>query len=263
MFWIEEKLPKPKHPDLDLLSLMQELDSERQEYLTITKSSIQNLYVDDNLDYYKSIVPVGDLSFVQTVLSKIHDIDHMNPIEVPEVLRKDAFLKRKYSIRKKSDLPKEGYYFVKNASQLKDFSYNGEIAHIHEGPQNDYCVHFKDDCLYQLSEVVFILSEYRVFVHQDKIIGIHYYDGECDILPDIHDINFMVDMYKLDNDRPEAYTMDIAVIKNRGTAILEVHPWVSVGLYGYMFNGKLPYCYIHGFDYYKTINKPIEEWSNF
>ena len=66
-----------------------------------------------------------------------------------------------------------------------------------------------------------------------------------------------------DQDRPKAYTMDIAVIRDRGTAILEVHPWVSVGLYGYMFGGSLPYCYRDGFEYYIKTNKEISEWSNF
>ncbi len=57
--------------------------------------------------------------------------------------------------------------------------------------------------------------------------------------------------------------MDIAVIRDRGTAILEVHPWVSVGLYGYMFGSSLPYCYRDGFEYYINSNKEISEWSNF
>lgn len=256
-FWIQEK--KSKHIDLDLALLMYELDSERHDYIMITEESINQLRVDkDNLSYYKSIIPVGDLDFVQLVLSKFHDVHHMNPIEVPPVLRREIYLKRKYSIAPKEELPKRGYFFIKNASKLKDFSYTGMIEHIHEAEESAYTIYFKDKNLYQVSEVVEIFSEYRVFVHNDKITAIHYYDGDSKIFPDIQIISSMIDVYKSDKQRPKAYTMDVAVAKNKGTLLLEIHPWVSVGLYGYMFEESLSYCYRDGFQYYVDINREIE-----
>lgn len=259
MFWVQES--KDKHSDLDSMYLMQELDSDRQEYIQLSESSIRQLDISQDPRYYESIIPVGNLKFVQTALSKIHGIDHMNPIEVPEILRRYEFLKRKYSILRSKDLPKEGYYFVKNASKLKDFSYTGEISYIHEGPKNEYCVHFNDSDLYQLSEAVSILSEYRVFVHHDEIIGIHHYDGDCTIFPQMGVVLSMISTYCYDDSRPRAYTMDIAIIRDRGTALIEIHPWVSVGLYGYIFSESLPYCYRDGFRYYVEVNKPIKEYK--
>lgn len=256
MFWIEET--KDKHPDPDLVYLMYELDQERHEYLQVSKQMILTLDINRDMSYYKQVVPVGNLKFIQTALSKIHNVNSMNPIEVPKILRTSEFLKRNYTICKSKDLPSEGYYFVKGVSHLKEFSYTGAIEYIHEGPIGEYSIHFKEDGLYQLSEVVTILSEYRVFVHHDEIIAIHWYDGDCKVFPDVITIRKMITQYKSDNDRPRAYTIDVAVIYSRGTAILEVHPWVSVGLYGYMFNQLIPYCYRDGFQYYIDINKPLE-----
>lgn len=256
-FWLQDK--KEKHSDLDLEFLMQELDSERHEYISISLKSIRFLRLsEDNLPYYKSIIPVGDLSFVREVLLKFHGISKMNPIEVPSCLRDELFLKRKYSIVIKEELPKEGYFFIKDVSRLKDFSYTGMIEYIHESKESDYSIYFKEGNLYQISEVVNILSEYRVFVHNDKIIAVHYYDGDSKVFPDISLIQNMVEVYSSDKYRPRAYTLDVAVAKNRGTLLLEVHPWVSIGLYGYMFEENVAYCYRDGFQYYLDINKKLE-----
>ena len=263
LFWLQKELNNKI--DIDTTILQEELD--RQKF--------NHSYVIDNMRHYEyllntdihdkenleKVIPVGSLDFVQMILSKIHNVNRMNPIEVPDVLREDRFLKRKYSIVPKNQLPKKGYYFTKYVSKLKVFSYTGMIETLQytdEGKEP-----FLKEGLYQVSEVVNILSEYRCFVQNDKLVSINYYDGDCTVFPDITEVKAMVGNYMRDPDRPKAYTLDIVVIRGRGTAILEVHPWVSVGLYGYIFGSCLPYCYRDGFEYYINSNKEIREWCNF
>lgn len=211
----------------------------------------------------KDIIPVGDLLFVGDWLQKYYGIENMNPIEVPGILRTEEFLKRKYSIVSKEELPSSGIYFVKYASKLKVFSYTGAITHLFDSSL-EYAGKIKlDEGLYQVSEQVDILSEYRVFVFRDEVINMVNYDGNPLTMPDTALLRKMVNMYMYDNERPGAYTMDIAVMKDRGTALLEVHPFVSVGLYGYLFGSKLPYCYSEGINYYIKTNKPLSKYSNF
>ena len=182
----------------------------------------------------EEVIPVGSLKYVRKYLSKVHNISNMNCIEVPNELRDYRYLKRKYAIIPKSELPKEGYYFLKYASSLKDFTYRGRLEYL----SADYIEGepYLKDGLYVLSEYVDILSEYRCFIVDDVIEGIQFYDGDCTVMPTPYDISLLKEMvfkYSLNLKRPRAYTMDIAIIKDRGLAILEVHPHTSVGLYGF------------------------------
>lgn len=253
-FWLQN------NNDIDIKILKNELDLSinkiTNNYEFNTKENFNEILKLNNIKNKYDIIPVGDLDFIKNFLLKVYNINNMNPIEVPLVLRKKEFLKRDYKILDKNDLPKNGYYFTKYVSKLKIFSHTGMIESLQYTNNNKN--EFLKDGLYQVSEVVDIISEYRIFVHNDKIIGINYYDGNFTIMPNIEEINNMINEYKKDIDRPKAYTIDIAIIKDRGTAILEIHPFVSVGLYGYMFSESLLYCYRDGFEYYKKINKKIE-----
>lgn len=253
-FWLQ----KTEEFDIDIEILKSILNKEKYQHTyrqdeMSTYMKLINYDATGNLQY---MVPVGNLDFVQTMLKSIHNVDRMNPIEVPDVLREEMFLKRKYSIIDGENLPKKGSYFIKYVSKLKEFTCIGNSESLH------YNGRLKDG-LYQVSEIIDIKSEYRVFVAGDVIKAINFYDGNPEIFPDIDLIVDMVNTYKQDLDRPKAYTMDVAVAKNRGTLILEVHPWVSVGLYGYIFPNSLPYFYRDGFLYYVQSNKELNTWSNF
>lgn len=203
-------------------------------------------------NYIDGYLPVGDLNFISKYLNEKYNIRNMNPIEIPKELRKEEYLKRDYKIIKGNDLPKSGRYFIKNVSKLKDFTYCGDIIN---GNKNDFTINIDKNNLYQLSSEVNIISEYRVFVNNDNIINIVHYDGEY-IFPDLNLINKMIiDYSKIEH--PKSYTMDIAVINN-GTVLLEIHSFVSVGLYTYLWNNSLPYYYRDGLDWYIKYNKEIK-----
>ena len=192
-------------------------------------------------------IPVGDIPFVAGWLWK-NCGKKMEPIEVPECLRKPEYLKRKYYFTDKRNLPFQSRqkYFVKNISELKVFNsalYDGAIPGWNTLPEGKYLV----------SEWINILSEFRIFVLRDRVISIQPYLGMPLMFPNANKIRKMIREYSDDPKRPGAYTMDIAVSKDRDdvvqTVLLEVHPFVSCGLYG-CCNSRLPDMLEEGIRYY-------------
>ena len=177
---------------------------------------------------YSDWIPVGTLEFVRTWLKKYKGIEEMKPIEVPEILREEKYLGRSYDIVSFEDLELKGYKFIKDIDKLKQFSFTGDLGNL---DKNDESIFISQN--YLISNVVDIMSEYRVFVSDMSIKAIQFYDGDCTVFPNVSLLREMVGKYYLVQDRPKSYTMDIAVLKNGRTIILEVHPVVSVGTYGY------------------------------
>ena len=181
-----------------------------------------------NNNDYSDWIPIGTLEFVRTWLKKYKGIEEMKPIEVPEILREEKYLGRSYDIVSFEDLELKGYKFIKDIDKLKQFSFTGDLGNL---DKNDESIFISQN--YLISNVVDIMSEYRVFVSDMSIKAIQFYDGDCTVFPNVSLLREMVGKYYLVQDRPKSYTMDIAVLKNGRTIILEVHPVVSVGTYGY------------------------------
>lgn len=234
--------------------ILQEVSLKDQDYVTIEHLVKRDALIEcGNLAYakdpvpYADFIPVGDISFVESWL-KSHYGKTMVPIEVPEILRIREYLGRSYQFMDRDKLPfhEKGCYFVKNVSKLKEFNssaYEGRIPAPSTLPAGNYL----------LSEWLDIRSEFRVFVYQDWILAIQNYLGSPLVFPDADKISEMVKHYKKDPYRPEAYTMDIAVIcqkdQSADTVILEVHPFVSCGLYGFN-HPRIPDMLEAGVQYY-------------
>ena len=213
--------------------------------------------------------PVGTLEFVGTWLRRVHGVQSMNPIEVPDILRTGEFLGRKYSVVAGRDVPRSGYMFCKDAGRLKGFSYSGPLELLADTVDKT----FVDDNLYVVSQVVEILAEYRMIVVDDKVEAVQYYDGDPLVFPDADTLSKIVAVYTVDRQRPKAYALDVAVVpmvvdgdlcpvSSTKTIIIENHPTACFGTYGYV-SSSLPYVYSTGVDYYVHVNKPISTFSNF
>ena len=236
--------------DIDVFNLKLILDRHpyQYEYSYAKLSDVLSLEKD-----FSGVVPVGTLEFVGEWLKRYHNIENLHPIEVPKVLKKEKYLKREYVIIEKDFLPESGRYFLKYLSRLKEFSFTGDIVDAENGYKDGFVL---PDGLYQLSEAVDFISEYRIIVMEDEIKAIQHYDGDPTVFPDVNLIKEMVLQLMRDTNRPLAYTMDIGVIRGRGTAIIEMHPAVSFGTYGYS-GSDLPYIYKVGLDYYINVNQPL------
>lgn len=214
------------------------------EYLLIDLNKLKITKED-----YSEWIPIGDLIFVQEWLKKYKGVDKMPPIEVPIVLRKEKYLGRSYDIVSFEDLDLQGNKFIKDVDKLKQFSYIGNLDNL---DKNDKNIFISQN--YLISNIVDIVAEYRCFVSDMDIKAIQFYDGDCTVFPNISLLREMVGIYYLDQNRPKSYTMDIAVLKNGRTIILEVHPVTSVGTYGYS-DKDLLYMYKEGIQYYINCRK--------
>lgn len=193
------------------------------------QEDLKKLVEYNSIGKYKYI-PVGGIDFVKKWLEIICGNNNMKPLEVPKELR--SVLHRRYDILKGSDISSSrlnGKYFIKNASELKVWNnllyYGMDIKHF-----------IDNDTLYVVSDWIEFKSEYRVFVMDDKVLGCQNYLGDPITFPDRDYIHRVIDNYKK-IDRPEAYTLDIGVYEdmdgNEYTDLIEIHPFVSCGLYGF------------------------------
>ena len=224
---------------------------------------------DDFDDKYQQAIPIGSINFVRTWLQIFKDIQNENAIEVPPILRTDRFLKRKYSIVPVWDIPRTGNFFIKDATEQKKFSYKGELQYgiteeMFEPATSEFNTSFRFDYnhLYQVSEVVSILAEYRVYVLQGKINTMSVFAGNPLVFPDADLIQEAVRLYAAQPDSPRSFSLDVMVTP-RGTAITEVHNFMSLGIYTVDWDDSLLYALKDGLDYTVNHNTPQTEFSNF
>lgn len=71
-------------------------------------------------------------------------------------------------------------------------------------------------------------SEYRVFVLNGQNMGIKHYSGDLDIFPDVNLIQDMI----LKMEGPNAYALDVGVLEDGNTALVEFNDCYSLGSYG-------------------------------
>ena len=189
---------------------------------------------DDFDERYKDAIPIGSVRFIEQYLRIFKDIERDNAIEVPPVLRTDEFLKRKYSIVSRDDIPRQGYYFIKDATQQKVFSYKGEVEHYlqeemfrEKSHELDSSIRLDPTHLYQVSEVVSILAEYRVYILNREINSMCIFAGDPLVFPEGNLVRKAVRLINEQPDSPRSYSLDL-MITPRGTAITEVHNFLGV-----------------------------------
>jgi hypothetical protein len=73
------------------------------------------------------------------------------------------------------------------------------------------------------------VSEYRVYLLRDEILGVHYYRGDWSVAPDRKTVWAMIEAWK---SKPVACTIDVGVDSEGRTLLVEVNDGYSVGNYG-------------------------------
>ena len=203
---------------------------------------------DFNIDYTEYI-PLGTIQFTQDYFKIFHNIEKLNPIEIPKILRNKYFLNREYKIVSGKDIPKTGNYFIKDVNDLKQFTYCGTLP-IDKTIYPE--INIDNKKLYQLSEIIDIISEYRVVFIDGELYSITNYDGDVTVYPDIELLQKANQIYQLQPDCPKSYSLDVAITKQGLTSILEIHILFSTGIYTTV-NGS---NYLYGLRdaYYYTLN---------
>lgn len=199
------------------------------------------------------IVPIGSLEFVASRMNDLgfNGVGKVKPLNVPTILNQQEFLGRKYvsGMTKAQLLASDPEFplFLKSTDRYKGitdiFDHRGQVAQLPESERFD------------VSEVVDIQSEWRVFVQQDELVGAKAY-GSNDLFPPSPNLRFLQRMTQTIREArhrgsffPASYTLDVGV-SFEGSCLIECHPFVSCGLYGFDDLERLPSMMIQGYQYF-------------
>lgn len=174
-------------------------------------------------------IPVGSVEFVNNFLEQAGHLP-MKPVNIPKQLQAAKLVRRKIKRRIRKDEVLNTYkewncneLFVKSASRVKgiiaEFFTEREAQYLSDGV-NDY---------YFVSEVVGFESEFRVFVDQGEILDVRQYAGPLAV----PDYQYIKDCVQAISKSIPSYTLDVGCLEHGRTDIVEVHPFVSCGLYGF------------------------------
>lgn len=178
----------------------------------------------------KDIVPIGSVEFVREYARKNFGIENIRPINIPSRLMKREYLKRwvRIDTYDEPQVNTNGKIFIKSNDIIKGKT---DVLRVGETiPQGEWLI----------SEYVDIDSEWRCFIFNNRLVGLKNYAGSFTIFPDVELINKMTG--ELDTG---AYTLDVG-INSKGTFVLEVHDFASVGLYGFSDYTLLPKMFVSG-----------------
>ena len=75
-----------------------------------------------------------------------------------------------------------------------------------------------------------ILTEWRAYIHMNRIFDIRNYSGDPFVLPNENYILSLIDKYK--GDFPTAYTIDVGVLESGENVVIEFNDMWAIGNYG-------------------------------
>ncbi len=177
-------------------------------------------------------IPVGSLSFVQKFMDRHHGGVQLVPRNIPPELKDMRYLKRMFSEGTKDTIAKQDSpVFVKDVDTVK--GYAGVIDVNTDLPSGNLFV----------TEALDVVSEWRIFVKGGQIAGAKNYAGSFFLVPDVEFIKDCIDVY---TSAPSGYTLDVMIDSRGETSVIEVHDFVSVGLYGFT-HASLPQMIVRGF----------------
>lgn len=166
-------------------------------------------------------------------------IEIPKPLSIPEELK--SFVQRHYEIKTLEEFKKETELpiFVKPHSKLKTFP-SGVIKNESSRRLLFGSINGKEIDQTQMvlvSEVVDMISEFRVFILRGEILDIQHYQGDPLVFPEALIIRAAIDEYK---SAPVAYTLDFAVVKKNDyfnnprfeTVLIEANDAWAIGSYG-------------------------------
>ena len=200
--------------------------------------------------------PVGTIEFVLKfidVFVKKNGSEHVHPLNVPECLFPYAgrFI-RNYKIdstNRNTVIAEINSWngsgrevFIKSNEKIKDkrndFYRVKDMFNLDVLPNGDY----------QVSEYMEIVSEWRCFIYNGKMVGLQNYSGDFTVFPEVEHIKDYINVFmKNEGNENLAYTLDVVVDEIGETRVLEMHDFFSCGLYGFFDYKKLPYMFIRTF----------------
>jgi hypothetical protein len=91
-----------------------------------------------------------------------------------------------------------------------------------------YVKEFMDQSV-SVSPVIEIIGEWRVYVHKNKLVDSRQYKGDFHLFPSYKIVEEFVKNW---TEAPAAYSVDLAMLKDNSTIILECNDFWGISAYG-------------------------------
>jgi len=228
----EDNLPLYQHT-FDLISSL-------KKYNWWNKTNIE--YTSDESKFENGDIFSGSVDYCVDKLKKFYDIEMPYSLTNQMIYMNEKFLQRKVTVGNINtfyELIKENKngIFVKPLNVTKLF--NGSF--IENENQYKLLVDSNIDKSIPLlySTYIDILSEYRLWIHNNEILSVNHYLGE--LLTDNNyslDKNLVIETINefkniTYNKTPQLYTLDFAILKNGTTSLIEINDIFGTGTYGF------------------------------
>jgi hypothetical protein len=114
---------------------------------------------------------------------------------------------------------------------IKPFHEKKFTGFIYRGPNREAVrtATLEDEEPIWCSEIITFVTEFRAYIKDDDILGVHYYKGDWGIAPNRARIEAAVRAYK---SSPRACSMDFGVTDKGETCLVEVNDSYALGNYG-------------------------------
>jgi hypothetical protein len=127
----------------------------------------------------------------------------------------------------RGDIRKESpRVFVKPLKDLKAFT--GLVVSSKVGDLISTS-HIPNEMELLASEPVNFLTEYRILVHHKRIVAVRHYSGDPTLFPDMRVASEAIESFA---ESPCAYSLDLGIVQDGRTLIVEVNDAFSLGGYG-------------------------------
>ncbi|MFW5847463.1 MAG: ATP-grasp domain-containing protein [bacterium] len=191
------------------------------------------------IGFTKEDVYVGKLNLIALHNPVVGSIDGMKAIfrdikkmpdniDFPSFLFTGNFIDRDLTKMKLNDFIKkfkqnnEPKFIKPVLTKLFDGALISKLQHL------NYLNNF-DNPLVWVSDPIHIISEYRIYVHNNHMVYSSNYNGDFKVIPDYDYIETLIKNYQ---DAPVAYTIDVGILNNGKTTVIEFNDFWAIGSYG-------------------------------
>lgn len=182
----------------------------------------------DGLDITKQTMVYGGIGIVRKAFTRLGvpqpTVGEMPPSEVLEFYGRRIWATTMTEVRQGYEDNK--FFFIKPLREHKAFS-----GHVTSPSISTLALtaRFPNDFEILASEIMHFEAEYRLFIHNGKILGSRFYRGDFRRTPDYTVADrFLVAI----QNPPVAYSLDLGVTDNGRTHVVEINDAFSLGDYG-------------------------------
>lgn len=215
---------------LDAICFEEWKSEKEQKFLFAMMEEVQCAF---SKEFLAKCLPIGSIEFVEAVMHKAFGVRHIEPVNIPAAMNIKRFWKRRMAIASGAKAVQALFrdwncqqLFIKSASRLKT-----DITGIYK--QTDSPEKYDAEPLLLVSEVLPMTgsqaAEWRMFVYNGAIRDLRCYSGNPWSLPAE---SLCMEIALRAAQHYDACTVDVAVTDTGETAIIEIHNFISCGLYG-------------------------------